>query len=304
MVISERLVPASPGAHTSVVVMTMTRDRAEGLAHMLNKLADLSPNTPVIVVDNGSSDETAQLVLDEFPRVSLVRLRENAGAPARNVGVQRAQTPYVAFSDDDSWWAQGALDEAARRFEDHPRLGLLAARTLVGPDEHPDPLTTLTRDSPMGRATDLPGPTVRGFLACSAVVRRSAFLHVGGFNDLLFFMGEETMLAYDLMAAGWGVAYVEEVTAHHHPAPSRGPSSQRLAMEERNSVLTAWMRRPVKVALQATTAKLAASAVTRHPSRGALPQALRRLPSALRQRSVLPEAVEAQVRLVESGDRP
>jgi hypothetical protein len=43
-----------------------------------------------------------------------------------------------------------------------------------------------------GAAPDLPGPSVLGFLACSAIVRRSAFLDVGGFDDILFFVGEES----------------------------------------------------------------------------------------------------------------
>ncbi len=55
-----------------------------------------------------------------------------------------------------------------------------------------------------------------GFLACSAVLRRRAFCEVGGFSRLLFFVGEERLLCYDLAAAGWERAYLHDVVAHHH----------------------------------------------------------------------------------------
>ena len=68
-----------------------------------------------------------------------------------------------------------------------------------------------------------------GFLACGAVVRREAYLAAGGFDDVVFFMGEEERLALDLATLGWGLAYVDEVVAHHHPSPTRDSSSGRPA---------------------------------------------------------------------------
>jgi N-acetylglucosaminyl-diphospho-decaprenol L-rhamnosyltransferase len=63
----------------------------------------------------------------------------------------------------------------------------VAARILVGPEERTDPVTALMADSPLPRAEDAPGPSVLGFLACSAVLRREAFLQVGGgFSPVLF----------------------------------------------------------------------------------------------------------------------
>jgi GT2 family glycosyltransferase len=234
-----------------VTVVIATRDRIAGLTRTLTRLAELPERPAVIVVDNGSTDGTVNCVRGQFPQVRVLALRHNAGATARNRGVAAARTAYVAFADDDSWWAPYALSRAYGLFEDHPRLALIAARTLVGPDERLDPMSAFMASAPIGSCPDLPGPTVLGFLACAAIVRRRAFLECGGFDPVVFFMGEEARLAYDLTAAGWGLAYCPDVVAHHHPSPGggRGPK-QRLAA--RNRALTAWMRRPFRTATAET----------------------------------------------------
>ncbi|MFF5990587.1 glycosyltransferase family 2 protein [Prauserella flavalba] len=272
--------------NTTVVIAT--RNRSAELARTLGNLAALRPAPPVIVVDNASTDDTAARVRSEHPGVRLLTSPVNAAAAARNLGVQAAGTPYVAFSDDDSWWAPGALSRAEAVFADCPRLGLLAARTLVGEREEPDPVCAVMAGSPLGSEPGLPGPKVLGFLACSAIVRREAFLDVGGFSRLLHFGAEERLLAYDLAARGWALCYVEDVVAHHHPSSSRPPSAWRHRMETRNNALIALLRRPAAECVRAATPLL------RHP--GAAAGALRRLPRALAGRQRLPSSVERQIR--------
>ncbi|HEX8805223.1 MAG TPA: glycosyltransferase, partial [Acidimicrobiales bacterium] len=207
-----------------------TRDRRDGLLGVLDRLDALPPTErpPVVVVDNGSSDGGPAVVRAAHPGVQVVELGVNRGAPARDVGVVAATTPYVAFADDDSWWAPGALTAAADAFDARPRLGLVAARVLVGPAERVDTVSAAMAASPLPRPPDGgAGPAVLGFLACGAVVRRRAFLQAGGFSPVTFFMGEEGALALDLAAAGWELAYVDRVVAHHHPAPSQRDPAER-----------------------------------------------------------------------------
>jgi GT2 family glycosyltransferase len=283
-----------------VGVVIATRNRSASLAVTLRQLLALPERPEIVVADNASTDDTRALLARDFPRVRVLALPANRGALARTYGVRALDTPYAAFSDDDSWWAPGALDTAAELLDAHPRLGLLSARTLVGPDETPDPLNDVLATSPLGPATDLPGVQVLGFLACAAVVRRTAYLDAGGFHPVLFFGGEETLLAYDLAARGWGVTHCPEVIAHHHPAPS--PRTGRPAVQRRNEVLTALLRRRVPYAL-ARARDLAADA--RHdPAAGrALREALVRLPATLRARRALPPYVERAARLLEDPQR-
>ncbi|MGW0364739.1 glycosyltransferase family 2 protein [Streptomyces sp. NPDC002990] len=285
----------SPDARTTVVLITY--NRRDQLLHTLDRLAALPEEPPVIVVDNASTDGTPRAVAERHPRATVLEAGRNLGAPGRTLGVRRATTPYVAFSDDDSWWEPGSLGRAADLMDRYERLGLIAADVHVGPGREPDPLNGMLATSPLGHADDLPGPQVLGFLACAAVARREAFLAAGGYHPILFLGGEETLLAYDLAARGWGVCHCPEVVAVH--CPTGGVRPGRPAVQRRNAALTAWLRRPLPVALRHSR-ELAADARRDPEARTALRQMLMRLPAALRERRPLPAAVEAAARRLDS----
>jgi GT2 family glycosyltransferase len=276
-------------------VVIATRNRRAALCRTLARLAALPERPRLVVVDNASSDGTTAAVRRRFPDVEVIVLRRNHGAWARNVGVWRCRTRYVAFSDDDSWWEPGALATAGAVLDAYPQAGLLAARVLVGAAARPDPINAVMAASPLpGRG--LPGPQVLGFLGCAAVLRAEAFAATAGFSRLLFIGGEEQLLAYDLAAAGWPCSYVPGVVARHDPSPARDQAARQRQMS-RNQVLMAWMRRPARRAA-AATASLARRASHDRAAAGAFAGVMARLPAALAQRRVLPPEVEAAARLL------
>jgi hypothetical protein len=181
--------------------------------------------------------------------------------------------------------------------EAHPRAALLQARILVGPTERRDPFCDLVAASPLGTPPDLPGPSLMGFVACAAVVRREAFLSVGGFDDVVVFPGEEERLAYDLVTDGWGLSYVDELVVHHHPKPSasRDSDERRRTRITRSALLSAVMRRPWPVVAARARSAWAAGGPERDGVRSALPS----LPAALRARRPVPAPVEAIAELLE-----
>lgn len=199
----------------------------------------------------------------------------------------------MAFSDDDSWWEPGALRAAARLLDRHPRCAVLVARIDLGGGRLDHVSRKMARET-LGREPDLPGPSVLLFPACAAVVRRDVFLDVGGFDDLLFFGGEESLPALDLAASGWGLVYVPEVTARHAPSDLRGDSAWRLALHRRNDLLVTWMRLSVGRALRRTDA-LALDALRDPLARDTLGQVLVRLPAALARRRRVPRACERRL---------
>jgi GT2 family glycosyltransferase len=283
------------GREPRVGVVVVTRNRLPDLLNALGHLRALPERPGIVVVDNASSDATVATV--RHPDVEVISLNENLGAAGRNIGVQATETPYVAFSDDDSWWAPGSLSRAADLFDANPRLGLMVARILVGPREREDPICKEMAHSPLPEEPDLPGPPVLGFLACAAIVRRSAYLEVGGFEPRVLIGGEEDLLAADLASAGWGLAYVHDVVAHHHPSTIRDARAVR-RLGVRNALWFAWLRRPVSTATRQTLRVL--GAVPRNPdARAGLVKAVQGLPWALRKRRVVPPHVESRLRTLD-----
>jgi GT2 family glycosyltransferase len=266
-----------------VTVVIATRNRAATIPLTLAKLQALPERPPIIVVDNASTDGTLAQVESAFPCVRTVALPQNVGAAARNCGVALAATPFVAFSDDDSWWAEGALTAAVAAAQAEPRAGLVAAQVLVGAEQRTDPVSAAMAASPLGRR-------VLGFLACAVVVRRDAFLDVGGFDHHLGVGGEEELLALDLAAGGWDCIYAPQAVAHHHPGP-RQPDDNREQRQTVNSLLVAVMRRRAAPTL-ARWGHVAVRSRSDPVAAQALRSAVDRLPWALSRRRPVSRVVE------------
>jgi GT2 family glycosyltransferase len=283
----------------TVAVVIATRDRRERLMGTLEHLTALDERPPVLVVDNGSRDGTADAVRERFPHAGVMALPADRGAGARNLALRALDAPYVALCDDDSWWAPGALTRAAAALQRAPRLAVVAARVLVGARERLDATCELMACSPLGARAGLPGPRVLGFVACGAVVRRSAVLGVGGFDERYGIGGEELALALDLARAGWWLAYAPDVVAHHHP-PGAGRRRDRAARTARNDLWTAWLHRPPLAAARRTAAILAGAGLQAPPAARA---ALRGARWVARERRPAHAAVERELRLVERAAR-
>lgn len=291
------------GVGNQVSVVMITRDRGEQIRIALGHLLDLPERPQVVVVDNGSSDRTAEIARAMGPRVEVIALDCNLGGAGRNAGVARARAPYIAFSDDDSWWQPGALARAVKLFTGHSRLGLIAARILVGPEERVDPLCRAMATGPLARdgwtSGQGIGVPVVGFAACGAVVRRAAFLESGGFDRRFGVGGEEQVLALDLLRNGWELAYVDEIVAHHHPSPVRDVA-KRQRLEIRNALWTAWLRRPGASALRSTW-RLMRLALGDQARRSGVAEALRGLPGALSARDPVPAEIDRRMQIAEEA---
>jgi GT2 family glycosyltransferase len=284
-------------ADPRVAVVVITHQRRGELLQALDRLLALPEQPRVVVVDNGSTDGTADAVRTRYPQVELVASPENLGAVGRNVGVGLLDTPYVAFCDDDTWWEPGSLAAAADVLAAHPRLAVVTARILVEPGGTEDPIVAELRDSPVQGAEWLPGPALGSFLAGASVLRRDAFLEVGGFSERLWLGGEEELMAGDLAAAGWELCYLPELTVHHRASRARDPHRRRQD-GIRNTLWTTWLRRPLRPALRRTVHLLRTVPRDRVTARGLL-AAVGGIPWVLRERRVLPAHAEARFAALE-----
>lgn len=228
-----------------------TKDRARYLARALASLQAQSDAPPfeVIVVDNGSSDETGSVVEECGRGVRAVRYvtepEPNRGK-ARNRGVEAARGRYLLFCDDDvhlpeRWIAAHAAAHAGR-----------GARVVNGP--------ILNVPSYASRPKPKPANYSRAFLCtCNASLSKEAFVGAGGFDESFDLYGwEDTELGVRLRSSGvqwafaWG-AYLWHVKA---------PEENTLAVESRKAVEKARMARRFLAKHESRRARFATGA---HP---------------------------------------
>lgn len=275
-------------------IVIATYNRATTLLRCLAKLASLPQRHPIVVIDNGSRDQTLQAVRQAYPTIRTIRLARNIGAAARSVGVRAVHTPYIAFCDDDCWWAPGSLRRAAALLDAHGDVAVLNARVLVGDEERLDDACRAMAAGDLPKTSACPGQTIGAFMAGAAVVRRSAFLAAGGYHRRYHIGAEESLLALDLLAAGWQLIYDPELVLYHHPSDTARDPLERRRLVLRNRLWTKWLRHSAGCALASTGALLRAAG--RDPAaRAALFAAVRGAPWIVRERRPVPRSVERLV---------
>ena len=217
--------PAVAPSIPAVTIVVCTRNRAEGLRRALTSLTKLDTaglRADVLVIDNGSTDHTAEVVeqLAAFSPIPVVRVVEpNPGvANARQRGVSEARGDWIASFDDDQlaepdWLAE--LFAIARR-EDVKFVG--GRVVLALPGEHADrELAPFTRML-LGASVHMPAArpydrkTTPG--AGNMMAHRSVFERVGPFDPELD-RGEDTDFYMRAVAAGFDVWYTPEAVVHH-----------------------------------------------------------------------------------------
>ena len=146
--------------------------------------AQTVPVLEIIVVDDASSDETPDVVAAlaaQDQRIHLIRLPERAGAPhARNVGVAAAAAPWIAFLDSDDRWLPEKLERQVQRLRTAPEA--VACFTGIRFE-----LPQGAKDQPLPPGFDLRFLRRMNYISSTstALVRRDAFLSVGGFDEAL-----------------------------------------------------------------------------------------------------------------------
>jgi GT2 family glycosyltransferase len=207
------------------------------------------PMLDVLVVDNASTDGSAEMVEQEFPEVRLLRLPRNIGAAARNAGVSAAKGEIVFTLDNDVLLTgPDDIERGLAVFARYPRAAVVNFM-IVGADGrlsrrdwcHP-------RDPDRWAAHEFPTCYVlEGASAC----RREAFLAAGGYWPPFFIGHEGWDLALRLLAAGHELIYTPAVRVQHLVERSARPSSRIYYSFTRNAVwVTLRNHRPGAAAAQ------------------------------------------------------
>jgi len=226
---------ASRPRQASIAVVMATHNQARLLERALQGIGrQTRPPVQTVVVDDGSTDETAAvLAAARLPGLAVLRQANQGVSVARNAGLAAASAEFVLFLDDDDSLEPSALERLGNLQAAEPLADLVHAdwdfvsdtssRCLPQSSElGPEPLRTLIRRNPLA-------------LHC-VLARRQALLDLGGFRPRGGAL-EDWELWLRLAVAGACFRHLPEVLAHYHWRPGSGSSRAEAMHEVRLAVL-------------------------------------------------------------------
>jgi N-acetylglucosaminyl-diphospho-decaprenol L-rhamnosyltransferase len=213
----------------------------------------------VWVVDNASTDGSADMVEAQHPWARLIRSQENLGyGPAVNVVADATSTPWVAPANSDLSFTPGAVQALLGTGATHPEAGAVAPR-LILPDgstqQSVQPFPSVTTSLLVAsRAASVSGAVRRRLYLPGAwdpdvaqdvpwatgaflLVRREAWEQAGGFDAEQWMYAEDLDLGWRLAQAGWSTRYEPRAVVHHHES-----AASKVAFGGQAGVVETWVK--------------------------------------------------------------
>ncbi len=194
-------------------------------------LAQTYEPVEVIVIDDGSTDDTADLAR-RYP-VRLLQGPNGGRSVARNRGLDVARGDLIAFCDADDLWLNRRLEAQVGVLDGDPRLGVVSCQ--VEPFIQPG----MPRPSWFGLGQM---QTRRALLTSALLVRRELFETVGGF-DPRYRIVQDTDWVARAISSGTRIGYVDEVLVRYRVHDANGSSDRELVHTEMLQVLRAAVAR-------------------------------------------------------------
>lgn len=222
----------------TISVIICTRNGRSRIGACLDALRHQTlPAHQVIVVDDGSTDGTADLVERDFPEVILLRLEPSGLSAARNAGAEAATGSILAFTDDDCEpdrdWIAGVAEGFARGWD------AVGGPNLPPPPQSPaEAVVAAAPGAPSHvmlddeEAEHLPG--------CNISVRRTAYFDIGGFDPIFRTAGDDVDFCWRLRDKGYRLGFAPTAFVWHHRRPSlRGYLKQQIGYGKAEALLIA-----------------------------------------------------------------
>jgi GT2 family glycosyltransferase len=233
-----------------ISVSLVNTDNRELLLECLASLPGAAKEVALqtIVVDNASTDGSAEAVGRAYPDVEVVALERRQGFGANhNEAIRRSRGRYVLILNEDTVLHEGALDRMCRFMDGNPAVGAVGPRILY-PDGSEQPsafhfpspgrvaVTTLTLQRALWRQSG--GEAIRRVdWVCGAAIlaRRDVLGAIGGFDESLFIYSEDPDLCLRMLKAGYTTAYFPHASlVHHENATTAGVPERRIYQMERS----------------------------------------------------------------------
>jgi GT2 family glycosyltransferase len=225
----------------SYIIISMNRS-AELAECLANVRLQEYPHKEIIVVDNGSTDDTGHIVRNSFPEVRYIYLEKNLGvAGGRNKGTIAAQGDLCIFIDDDAHFVDpGATGKAVDYFLRDERLaclGFTIRNAFTGIEEY----KAIPRVDKKSLDHDY---QCAYFCGAGFALRRQVFLGLGMFWEGFFYGGEELDYSYRLLDQNYRIIHSAAIIISHREVQQARPKGQWIYFNARNRCWLAWRNLP------------------------------------------------------------
>jgi len=223
----------------ATVVIT-TRNRRAELPRAVESALNQTARVEVLVLDDASTDGTAEMLARNFPAVRVHRSEVPRGyILQRNLAARLAEAGAIISIDDDAVFSSRETVAQTLTEFDHPRVGAIAI-PVVDTRRSPTVRPRAPARAPDGRRVYV----VPTFIGTAHALRRDVFLELGGYRETIFHQGEEPDYCLRMLAAGYVTRLGAADPIHHHESPSR----DRRRMDvygSRNTILFCWHNEPM-----------------------------------------------------------
>ncbi|WP_062297797.1 glycosyltransferase family 2 protein [Nostoc piscinale] len=196
----------------SVIIPTYQRSHLVGQA-IESVLAQTYCNYEIIVVNDGSTDNTEEILAQYADQVIAIHQDNRGTAAARNAGIRVSQGQYLAFLDDDDLWEPQKLEKQIPLLETDSSIGLVYTDMVIFNEAGILPGTYLNGFVPPQTVTPLTLLHGNFFPMPTIIIRRVCWEQLGGFDESL-----RSSEDYDLwlrIVEEWAVGYVNEPLARY-----------------------------------------------------------------------------------------
>lgn len=171
--------------------------------------AQTYPNTEILVVDNGSEDDSVELIREHYPEIKMVELDKNYGCPGgRNRGIEYCKGDYIFYLDNDGVLHKKAVELAVESIQKKERIKIVTGKVIhfdnEGEIDTAIPLDDIQKET-----------KVKSFQGGVSLHDKSIYDEIGYYPDDYMYGGEEGNLALRLLAHGYEIVQNEAVVLWH-----------------------------------------------------------------------------------------
>ncbi len=203
-----------------VSVVIPTYNRAASLVEAIDSvLAQTYPEMEIIVVDDGSTDDTRKIIPQRYPQVRYFHQENNGVSRARNLGIREARGEFIAFLDSDDLWLSDKTEKQVACFNQYPDVGLVYTDLDVYDSTGSQPVLGMRSSKAEFSTGDMVVNLFTRFspITSTVMMRKAVFETVGYFDEELKAVNDDNL--WIRVAVRYPFRHIPEALMHFRRVP-------------------------------------------------------------------------------------